>query len=185
MVGQGVEFTPISSFGRNAGCQSWCDMGIARSDSRKRHLPQTNATAKRRFRNVAVLVAICPLLGLTGCGSISGKVGETIADNPTIGLPAGVPERPTTPMAYPAVHDMPPARPATLTAAEQMKMEDDLNAARTQQQTLIVQPSAPAAPPPPAAAPAKPPPAKKAANAAKKKSPPAAAAPSPSTRGVY
>ena len=50
------------------------------------------------------------------------------------GLPAGTPERPTTPTAYPAVHDMPPPRnDAVLTEAEQKKIQHDLNAARDQQ----------------------------------------------------
>ena len=48
------------------------------------------------------------------------------------GLPEGVPERPTKPTAFPAVHDLPPPRGSTvLTDAEQKKLEDDLIAART------------------------------------------------------
>lgn len=145
---------------------------------------QIDAMSRRWFRAAAMLVTLYPLLGLSGCASISEKVSDTISDAPLIGLPAGTPARPTTTMAYPAVHDMPPARPAALTGAEQIKMEDELVAARTQQQALVGQPPAPA-PPPPTAAPAKPQPAKKAAKAEKKKSPPAAVAPSPSTSGVY
>jgi hypothetical protein len=50
------------------------------------------------------------------------------------GLPANTPERPSTPPAYPAVHDMPPARPdAVLTDAEQKKAAQDLIAARDRQ----------------------------------------------------
>lgn len=50
------------------------------------------------------------------------------------GLPAGTPERPSTPAAYPAVHDMPPPRnDAVLTDAEQKKIQSDLNAARAKQ----------------------------------------------------
>jgi hypothetical protein len=49
------------------------------------------------------------------------------------GLPAGTPERPSTP-PYPAVHDMPPPREDTvLTDAEQRKMQADLMAARDRQ----------------------------------------------------
>jgi hypothetical protein len=52
------------------------------------------------------------------------------------GLPEGTPERPTTPGAYPAVHDMPPAREsAVLTSAEQKQLEDDLAAARKRAET--------------------------------------------------
>ena len=47
------------------------------------------------------------------------------------GLPDGTPQRPTTSMPYPAVHDMPPPRATTvLTDAETRKLEDDLVAAR-------------------------------------------------------
>lgn len=50
------------------------------------------------------------------------------------GLPAGTPERPITPAAYPAVHDMPPPRDdAVLTDAEQKKAQADLVAARDRQ----------------------------------------------------
>jgi len=67
--------------------------------------------------------ALAALLG--GCAS-------TIADNaPVIGLPEGVPERPATPVDYPAVHDMPPRRAETpLTKEEQQKLEKDLIEAR-------------------------------------------------------
>jgi hypothetical protein len=50
------------------------------------------------------------------------------------GLPAGTPERPITPAAYPAVHDMPPPRDdVVLTGAEQKKAQADLVAARDRQ----------------------------------------------------
>lgn len=57
---------------------------------------------------------------------------------PQIGLPANAPERPAEPIAYPAVHDIPPPRTATvLTDIEQQKLETDLVAARDQQQTSV------------------------------------------------
>jgi len=47
------------------------------------------------------------------------------------GLPDGTPQRPTTSMPYPAVHDMPPPRATTvLTDEETRKLESDLIAAR-------------------------------------------------------
>jgi hypothetical protein len=50
------------------------------------------------------------------------------------GLPAGTPERQSTPPPYPAVHDMPPPREDTvLTDAEQRKVQADLMAARDRQ----------------------------------------------------
>jgi hypothetical protein len=52
------------------------------------------------------------------------------------GLPEGAPQRSTTPSAYPAVHDMPPARgSAVLTDSEQKRLEDDLVAARNRTAT--------------------------------------------------
>jgi hypothetical protein len=47
------------------------------------------------------------------------------------GLPEDAPDRPATPLAYPAVHSMPPARSnVTLTDDQQKRLEDDLVAAR-------------------------------------------------------
>ena len=47
------------------------------------------------------------------------------------GLPADAPARPVTPAAYPAVHNMPPARnTAPLNDVQQKQLEDDLVAAR-------------------------------------------------------
>jgi hypothetical protein len=73
------------------------------------------------------LFAAAGVLG--GCSA-----GSSVADHvPTAlgGLPEGTPQRPKTTSAYPAVHDMPSARPTTvLTDAEQTKLENDLAAAR-------------------------------------------------------
>jgi hypothetical protein len=119
----------------------------------------SGAAGPRRSRAlIAALVAGAGTLGLTGCGSVADRVSETVADAPLVGLPANAPARPTTKLAYPNVHDMPPARPAPLTDAEQQKMEDELVAARTRQQAFASQPPPP--PPPPVAAP-KPAPRKK------------------------
>jgi hypothetical protein len=62
---------------------------------------------------------------------------STIADLPNpIGLPADAPARATNPPAYPAVHDMPPARnDVTLTEDEQKRIEGELRAARDRLQT--------------------------------------------------
>src|SRR5260370_23227528 len=76
---------------------------------------------------VAALISAARVLA--GCSG-----GSTVADHlPTAigGLPEGSPQRPTTSSGYPAVHDVPPARPTTvLTDAEQTKLEGDLVAAR-------------------------------------------------------
>ena len=57
---------------------------------------------------------------------------------PGIGLPAGTPQRTAEPVAFPAVHDVPPPRNSvTLTNLEQQKLEEDLVAARDQQQSTV------------------------------------------------
>jgi hypothetical protein len=84
------------------------------------------------FARVAAVLAAAA--GLAACASMSEKIAGTASDMPGIGLPAGAPERPAEPLAYPAVHDMPPPRSsAVLTEVEQQKMEDDLVAARDAQ----------------------------------------------------
>ena len=88
--------------------------------------------AHQRFPRsiLAAAALIVAAAGLAGCSA-----GSMMADHmPTAagGLPEGVPQRPTKPSAFPAVHDMPPPRGSTvLTDAEQKKLEDDLIAART------------------------------------------------------
>jgi hypothetical protein len=57
-------------------------------------------------------------------------IGEVLP-NAVGGLPAEAPSTPATPTAYPAVHNMPPARGDTpLSADQQKQLEDDLVAAR-------------------------------------------------------
>ena len=67
---------------------------------------------------------------LAGGMILAGCSGSIIADHmPSMagGLPEGAPQRPADPPAYPAVHDVPPARENTvLTDEEQKKLEDDL-----------------------------------------------------------
>ena len=68
---------------------------------------------------------------LSGCapGAIIDKLPGDLA------LPAGTPERPTEPYVYPAVHDMPPARPAPpMTEEQKVTLEKELKAARDQQE---------------------------------------------------
>jgi hypothetical protein len=85
------------------------------------------ASAKARF---APLLAIALAASLGACAS-------TVADLPPQlgGLPAGTPERPAQPPAYPYVHDMPPPRPNTvLTEEERKKAEAELAALRERQE---------------------------------------------------
>jgi hypothetical protein len=89
----------------------------------------------RRWRGLPVL-AVAAALCLSGCASISEKFAETASQLPQVGLSANAPARPAQQMAYPAVHDIPPPRTATvLTDIEQQKLETDLVSARDQQQT--------------------------------------------------
>jgi hypothetical protein len=72
--------------------------------------------------------------------TLGGCSAATLGDMPsqTGALPAGTPERSATPMGYPAVHDMPPARTdIVLTKDEQKKAEAELTAARQDQSKRV------------------------------------------------
>jgi len=89
------------------------------------------------WRGLPVL-AVAATLCLSGCASISQKFAETASQLPEVGLSPNAPARPAQQMAYPAVHDVPPPRTATmLTDIEQQKLETDLVSARDQQQTAV------------------------------------------------
>jgi hypothetical protein len=88
----------------------------------------------RNLRQIALL-----LLGLTlafagagplaSCSTMGGEIPTAMG-----GLPDGAPERPQTPPAYPAVHDMPPPRnSAVLTEEEKKKVEAELAVMRAEQ----------------------------------------------------
>jgi hypothetical protein len=71
------------------------------------------------------------------CATALAACSSTIADLPSQvgGLPAGTPERPVAPAAYPAVHDMPPPRQDTiLTEEEQKQATAELSALRERQE---------------------------------------------------
>ena len=77
---------------------------------------------------------------LAVCGVV--RLIEITCSASDFGLPANAPARPADPIAYPAVHDVPPPRTAiTLTDVEQQKLENDLVNAREQQQTSAGVPS--------------------------------------------
>jgi hypothetical protein len=94
--------------------------------------------ASRRFamaRRWRLIVPVIAAAGLAGCGSISEKFRDTAAALPGVGLPADAPERTAQPVAFPAVHDVPPPRNSvTLTNPEQDQMERELVKARDEQQ---------------------------------------------------
>lgn len=84
-----------------------------------------NSRMKRHVLSIVALVAAGVSLG--GCS-------VPFADLPVIGLPANTPPRPETAAEYPAVHDLPAPRRATVLAPEeQAKIEKDLIAARNRQ----------------------------------------------------
>ena len=85
----------------------------------------------KRALQRSILVALALATSLAGCSS-----GAVIDQMPsTMGLPAGTPERPTTPYVYPAVHDMPPPRVTpTMSEEQQVKEEEELKAVRDRQE---------------------------------------------------
>jgi hypothetical protein len=82
-------------------------------------------------RSILAALALVTATSLAGCSS-----GAVIDQMPSaIGLPAGTPERPTTPYVYPAVHDMPPSRATpTMSEEQQVKEEEELKAVRDRQE---------------------------------------------------
>ena len=110
----------------------------------------------RRLQLQSVLLACGLAAALAGCSSSSlDTINSTLPRE--MALPADAPQRPETPPAFPAVHDMPPPRAnATLSPEEQVKLEDDLVAVRARQEvatgasaaTTAKKKPAPAAPAP-------------------------------------
>jgi hypothetical protein len=91
--------------------------------SKARHLAGSRSAA-RVFAAAAVACASF----LSACSTHIGDIQSPIA------LPASTPDRPAAPYTYPAVHDMPPDRPAPMMSEEQQeKLEADLVAARNRQ----------------------------------------------------
>jgi hypothetical protein len=115
-----------------------------------RLVPETSKVGRglRRGRGdllsvrVTWLAAFACAVSLGACASISEKMSEKMATAPGIGEPAATPAR-VAPTAYPAVHEMPPARAVNLLSdSEQQKMENELVAARDHQQAANPQAAA-------------------------------------------
>jgi hypothetical protein len=84
-----------------------------------------------RVFGCAVLVGMGLAAGLAGCSA--GPVADSLP--PSLGLPAGAPERPTTAYQYPAVHDMPPPRTTQpMSEEQQQKLENELATVRDRQE---------------------------------------------------
>jgi hypothetical protein len=81
-------------------------------------------------RQCLVVATLVPLAAaLCSCSSTVSQLPSSVG-----GLPAGTPERPTGPTAYPAVYDLPPPRDdAVLTNEQQQQMQNDLMSARDSQ----------------------------------------------------
>ena len=89
-----------------------------------------------RGRALALVAALALPIGLGGCSS-------TLSSMPTElgGMPANTPQPSGAPVAYPAVHDMPPPRQnAVLTDAEQKAAEAELAALRARQAKQVATP---------------------------------------------
>jgi len=84
----------------------------------------------------AALAALAAFL-FAGAAGILSSCSSVLSELPPQagGLPEGTPERPGTPPAYPAVHDMPPPRNSgvVLTEEEKKKVEAELEAIRAEQ----------------------------------------------------
>ena len=82
-------------------------------------------------RSILAALTLATATALAGCSS--GAVIDKLPGD--MGLPAGTPERPTTPYVYPAVHDMPPPRVTpTMSEEQQVKEEEELKVVRDRQE---------------------------------------------------
>ena len=73
-----------------------------------------------------VAAALLLAATLAGCSSVVDNIPTSVG-----GLPEGVPQRPATPTAYPAVHDLPPPRQdSALSDAESKRLREDLKSTR-------------------------------------------------------
>ena len=111
---------------------------------------------KRQFQLQNALhasgLAVVLAIALAGCSSSAlNTINDTLPR--AVALPTDAPERPVETPTFPAVHDMPPPRPnISLTAEEQVKLEDDLAALKTRQDIAVGASPAPAKKRPPAPA---------------------------------
>ena len=89
---------------------------------------------KWQFQLHNALLACGLAAALGGCSSSAlNKLNDTLPSS--VALPTDAPERPLEAPVFPAVHDMPPPRPnGTLSAEEQVRLEDDLAALKTRQE---------------------------------------------------
>jgi len=116
------------------------------------------------FLQRSIVAAAVMAAALAGCSA--GQLGDTLP-NSMGGLPEGALARPNTTRQFPAVHDMPAPRSTTpMSDEDQLKLEKDLQEARTKQEAIAAQPDPGSTPAPPPVAAKKPPAVKKQAPAA-------------------
>src|ERR1019366_7729037 len=81
----------------------------------------------------SILAALTLATATALAGGSSGAVIDKLPGD--MGVSAGIPERPTTPYVYPAVHDMPPPRATpTMSEEQQVKEEQELKVVRDRQE---------------------------------------------------
>jgi hypothetical protein len=97
----------------------------------RRHAERAVARAAGlRTKVVTLGLLVAAATALASCASTLSEMPSQLG-----GLPAGTPDRAATPLAYPAVHDMPPARQDTvLTDEEQKQATAELTALRSRQE---------------------------------------------------
>ena len=118
------------------GINAWGHMGIGGPIKPARWFPLCNNHA--RLPRVFAVVMIAALLPACSASQFSGM--------PTLlgGETADTPRESATPPAFPAVHDMPAARPVpVLTDAQQKQAEAELVAARDKNMGAPAKPEAP------------------------------------------
>ena len=88
-------------------------------------------------RGRALALSAVLAIGLGGCTSTLSSLPTQLG-----GMPADTPQPSAAPVAYPAVHDMPPPRRnAVLTEAEQKAAEAELAALRARQAQQVATPA--------------------------------------------
>jgi len=94
-----------------------------------RRVSRSAAAAGRGLLTACAVVSLAA--GLAGCATYTGDNLPASMG----GLPASAPERKAEPLAYPAVHDMPPARTNTVLTEDEVKQaEKDLTQMRSRQE---------------------------------------------------
>jgi hypothetical protein len=78
----------------------------------------------KRLVELAAVVLLAA--AVAGCSSVVDNIPSSVG-----GLPEGTPQRSASPVVFPSVHDMPPARPdGALTEAESKRLREELKNTR-------------------------------------------------------